>query len=586
MSLRSQTVADVCVTIVCISLSLFLYKSRSSAGGVTYHRPQAYLLHNQVTHARLLPVNASNAFTYPTLAFLVSISALEGRFLDLGRGWIFGYGGIWGRVTGLRPEPYLTKQTGSIKSKLEDLLRARGHLDEKRSLHDAWMMTMPSFLGYEGINPLTVYFCYNSEGTFWSTVLEIHNTFGESHIHVLEIGKNEDSNPPNGYMFLSTTIHFLLTPMAPFRYNHQWTFPREFHVSPFNDRSGFYTVSVKRPTHPPLFTDITSSQRMPSPPKPSVRVHLFTSEEEDSSKVGALKLTALLRPARSTPLTSHSLLFSLVKAPFELLLTTPRILFVAWKLHYKKRLDVFLRPEPHPVAYNRDLMDRPRPTKPSGGVKWLDEGLLEYYARRRIEMFLSTRARETGIEVAILAPDPGMPPLIYSPDGSASPIRLTVSYLSSRMFSILCLCPSAEHALLLGCEAEKIFRVSSKELFIAVFSSTTPPLPTTIPDLTRLQRLRSANIPGSLGIPIPTSHFLDEKDGFGSKLGSGLLIFSHQFLDWFEKWVFTIVKARVVEGQEPWKQWDRVADICINGCLTVPNYLQNGSTIGSVIRAA
>lgn len=162
---------DVCVTLFCISLSAFLY---SSAGRTACTTSQAYLLRNQVTHSRLLPIQAAHAFTYPTLAFLVSLNALENHRLDLGRGWVFGYGGLWGRITGLRPDPYLTKQPGSIRKKLEALLKTRGFMEERHSLEDAWMMTMPSFLGFEGINPLTVYFCYNSEGIFWSTVLEVN----------------------------------------------------------------------------------------------------------------------------------------------------------------------------------------------------------------------------------------------------------------------------------------------------------------------------------------------------------------------------------------------------------------------------
>jgi DUF1365 family protein len=40
-------------------------------------------------------------------------------------------------------------------------------------LEDAWMMTMPSLLGFKGINSLTVYFCYNAEGELFVTVLEV-----------------------------------------------------------------------------------------------------------------------------------------------------------------------------------------------------------------------------------------------------------------------------------------------------------------------------------------------------------------------------------------------------------------------------
>jgi len=165
---------DICVTVACIALALILKKNKPND---IKSRPQAYILENHVTHARLLPVESSLAFTYPTLAMLLSLDALERNQLDLGMGCIFGYGGLWGRIVGLRPNPYLTPQPGTIRHKLETILRERGFIDEKNGLLDAWMMTMPSFLGFEGINPLTVYFCYNLEGEFWLLILEVCLTF-------------------------------------------------------------------------------------------------------------------------------------------------------------------------------------------------------------------------------------------------------------------------------------------------------------------------------------------------------------------------------------------------------------------------
>ncbi|KAJ7702959.1 hypothetical protein B0H14DRAFT_745565 [Mycena olivaceomarginata] len=68
------------------------------------------------------------------------------------------------------------------------------------------MMTMPSLLGFEGINPLTVYFCYRPGGQIFLAVLEVHNTFGESHVYCLEIDKGEDKLSARGI-------------------DHQWTIP-------------------------------------------------------------------------------------------------------------------------------------------------------------------------------------------------------------------------------------------------------------------------------------------------------------------------------------------------------------------------
>jgi hypothetical protein len=183
MSLNSL---DAFVTLASLALSAFLYKSRvgSSAGKKkqsVHSRPQGYLLHNQVTHARFLPKEAAHAFTYPTLAYLVSLDALEHHKLDLGGGWVFGYGGLWGRITGLRSTPYLTRESGLIRGKLEGLLIRNGFMAGK--FQDAWMLTMPSFLGFEGINPLTVYFCYDSENMFWLTVLEVRGRLTIQFVH-------------------------------------------------------------------------------------------------------------------------------------------------------------------------------------------------------------------------------------------------------------------------------------------------------------------------------------------------------------------------------------------------------------------
>lgn len=503
-------------------------------------RPQAYLLQNSVTHARLLPTEAAHAFTYPTLALLVSLKALERGKLDLARGWVFGYGGRWCRMTGLRPKPYLDERKGSIMTKLNDILKARGCTE----VEDAWMMTMPSFLGVEGINPLTVYFCYDSAASFRFTVLEvrlipseyskfiimevkIHNTFGESHVHVLQIGKDEDEVPSRGY-------------------DHEWTFRREFHVSPFNDRSGFYTVSIKSPTHSPM-----ESPSVPErPPRPAVRVHLYT---DANGEKGRLKLTALMRPTGATPLTTRSLMWGVAQAPFGWFLTFPRILFVAWKLHYQKRLDVFIRPEPQPV--------------PSGGVKWLSEGFLEGFARRRLEAHLVRRAQETGIQITLQPVDPSVSRHTFAPGGSSEK-KLVVSYLAPRFFTIVFLSPSAEHALLLGCDTERLFTVSDRDLFRVVFSGKPH-------DNERLQRLRLRDIPPELDLHIPRSHYLDNDH---SRVVTALAICTFFFLEWLERGIFGLARARVVKGLEPWEQWGRAAGVYRGGSYNA----HPGGSLGSV----
>ncbi|KAF4568244.1 hypothetical protein EYR40_010358 [Pleurotus pulmonarius] len=523
-----------------LSLPLLVYCGAKLLGSEKAPNPyvRGYVLRNKVTHQRLLPEPSSHRFVYPTVCLLVSLSALEKGALDIGRGWLFGYGGLFGRFTGLRPDPYLTaggsKGNGStIHGRLIQVLLPR-FANAAELLVDSWMMTMPSFLGFEGINPLTVYFCYNSAGNFWLCILEIHNTFGESHVHVLEVGRDEDI-PPNSY-------------------DHQWTFRREFHVSPFNDRSGFYTIAIKLPSHPPMSAACAQATTCPLP---VVRVQLY-SDSETAPSPGPLKLVAVLRCTSSAPLTAPSLLSALLRAPMGLLLSFPRILYHAWILHYVKRLDVFLRPEPFPT--NPDW--GPGATNPAklpqpGGVKWQSESLFERFAKQRVVTFLQQRSESTGISVSLVSANPETPRDDFPASSAQTPKsdrRLQIDYLTPRFFTILFLSPSAAHALLLGHTSERVFFPSSTELFLEVFSVSMSSVST----LSMPQQARVQGIPRLLAhsrnLPVPSSHPLDL--GWNVTV-TWSLVKLLRVLEEAERWIFGIARARPVKGNEPWKQWER-----------------------------
>ncbi|EPQ55867.1 hypothetical protein GLOTRDRAFT_138622 [Gloeophyllum trabeum ATCC 11539] len=542
------TIGTGCAATLCLLLS-YLRRCKNKQT----NRPIAYILVNQVTHARLLPVESAHAFTYPTVSLLLPLKALEKNDLDLAGGWVFGYGGLYGRLTGLRPSGYLTDNENDGKfiwSKLARILEGRGY--DSDALEDAWMMTMPSFLGYEGINPLTVYYCYKPEGQLWVVILEVHNTFGERHVYILEVGKGEDPTPKG--------------------FDHQWTFPRHFHVSPFNDREGFYIVSLTAPSHPP-----TKSRHNPSSPapRPIVRIHYHPPDEPSSEapgkpSIGPLKLSAIIRPVLSLPLTTPAWLFTLASSPFALLLTSPRILYQAWILHYRKRLDVFPRPEPKPAteAWDPDIAF---PAGDRGGIGWQPEGPLEKYERKRVEAFLATRATETGVRVTLIPGKPSEPASDFPAHEGAEREHLKVYYLSPRIFTIIFLCPSAAHALLLGSESEKIFVPSSPELFLSVFNPSSSALHGD-QQLSAGQQLRLRPIPhavrSSSDLQIPAAHALELHSRGLSRLPRTALAISDLIVLWillalerFEQFTFTALRARFVPGQEPWNAWERASVI-------------------------
>lgn len=160
----------------------------------------------------------------------------------------------------------------------------------------ATMLTMPRLFGYS-FNPLTVYYVYDPE--LIAVVLEVHNTFGEKHIYVTKGSQS---------------------------------IPRRFHVSPFNDRFGTYEFKVTPPT--------------------SVELTLVTPE-------GRPKLVATLKGRRSTKMSSPAVFLLCLQCGWWIFLTFPRILYEAWRLHYQKKLPVYMRPEP---VDNNGTIQRQGPT--------------------------------------------------------------------------------------------------------------------------------------------------------------------------------------------------------------------------------
>ncbi|EJD05057.1 uncharacterized protein FOMMEDRAFT_154227 [Fomitiporia mediterranea MF3/22] len=623
---------------------------QSSNDHIRYEK-LAYILENTTSHARHLPVSSSHAFAYPTLALFVSLDSLESHCLNLGSGWIFGYSeakyGWWRwRLTGLKSEGYLhdydysstlDSDTGSskinvnknprrnfIKEKLTSVLFRFGH--DASQLDDAWMLTMPSYLGIEGINPLTVFYCYKKPGEImsdcvtrlWIVVLEVHNTFGERHVYVLQTGsQHEDKATAPGF-------------------THSWTFPRQFHVSPFNDRSGYYTCSITAPPHPPpslssstatLALNKTNLSDSPIA-LPRIRIQLYTPDKK-------LKLTASLRSTSAVPLTTPTLLATLVRYPITLFLSFPRIAWQAFHLHYRRRLDVYARPEPRSIdpllegAFVGHEIDGTSPSTTQhgmelgtkglllrnevqqnedgfgigGGVGWQPEGILERYARMRIEHLLELRSRETGIRVRLLSsnpaikprqffPDPGIPKVVETPshdrelrallvvngESKLQPLtttELTIATRSSRAFLLMLTSPSPAHSLLLVRDTEGLLSVSDEHLFLAVFSPLVGSTNDSALVQRFLQRLRISPIPRSLvplsvnkdkpgrkdQLNIPAVNPLDVGLSALQYFQTLVVISAFLTLAHLEKIIFTITGARFVRGTEPWGGWQRAVNI-------------------------
>lgn len=258
-------------------------------------RSRLYLGH--VMHARLEPVE--HGFRYPAFVFALDIDELPelDRTLRL-----FSYcrRGLFSVHAG----DYLGAAAAGLRVKLGRRIETA---EADIALDRVDLVTTPRFAGHT-FNPVSFYYCYGAEERLSGVVAEVNNTFGESHVYVLPVRQEASSN--DGALRFSA--------------------PKRFHVSPFNDMQGTYEFRFSI-----LAEDL------------DVRIDIrrdggksFVSRLSGSAR--ALDDGALLRLAMTYPLTTA--------------LTLPRIMWQAYKLHYRKGLPLFAKPEPsspHTFAASR-----------------------------------------------------------------------------------------------------------------------------------------------------------------------------------------------------------------------------------------
>jgi Protein of unknown function (DUF1365) len=155
----------------------------------------------------------------------------------------------------------------------------------------AKMLTMPRFLGY-AFNPLTTYYIYDPH--LVAVVLEVHNTFHEKHIYPVSFTDAKQS------------------------------ITRRFHVSPFNDRLGSYTFKTRDP-------------------QLGISIELTVVSPENEPK-----LYASLKSTKKSACLGDAggVLWLCVTCGWWIFMTFPRIVYEAGKLHYRKKMPVYIRPEP------------------------------------------------------------------------------------------------------------------------------------------------------------------------------------------------------------------------------------------------
>lgn len=302
------------------------------------------------------------------------------------------------------------------------------------------------------------------------------------------------------------------------RYQHRWTFARSFHVSPFNSRDGYYTLSLNAPfttsaTLIPTCDHIESSNHpsLSSPLSAKLSISLLLLTPEKTPKLHArLASTPSVSPL---PFTSHQILYqTLCVFPIALIMTTPRIMWNAGVLAWGKKLRMYARPEPvsmvrpdpGEVEAKAPLSDwglvQTSPVACPGGIHSRPISSAELFSRELVLKFIkhrldalksSTSKSPTSPlclvqRVEIISSHSSIPPTVLSNsrDGSvntdalkalshsATSTTLILTLYSPLAFTLLLLSPNASHALqtLARPFPHTVFHASNETLFRQLFS--------------------------------------------------------------------------------------------------------------------
>lgn len=405
-------------------------------------------------------------------------------------------------------------------------------------------------------------------------------------------------------------------------HHHAWHTHRNFHVSPFNDRAGYYRLDLRDPFH-----DLDASENIsPEDIKFKVTLHLLTRDKK--RKLFANLQNHPSSERRPQSITGSSIIQRIVcRQPLDLLLTTPRILIQAWSLHYRKGLRVYPRPEPEtadgqdgaqalPIVENSvQLPDESVDTGNSvswlgNALGWQETGASEARCRRIVLRYLQDKADAEGIAVSISFANrsivrmdvrPRIPPpqasekVPLSPPDSgyasaeddASTRSATWDHLLIRtrhpaLFTQLVMSPTPAH-FLASAAGDRHSVVSDAKLFERVFSgrgnASAAGSSCTAWTQSKTDAIRRTYLYWLLSFcvrPIPPDyvcssapHFLQIRQQSRPREGTmttweglGLLytLASVLFFDWLEERVMHLAGARFVQGMEPWGTWARAVD--------------------------
>lgn len=132
-----------------------------------------------VSHRRVKPV--SYRFTYSIFSLLINIDELPD--LDRSRSWF-----VYNRfgLMGFRDKDHGAKDGSPLRPWIEEKLRDGGYAFTPGAIR---LLCFPRLFGLV-FNPLSIWYCYDTEDNLRTVLYEVRNTFGEWRGYMLPVAEN------------------------------------------------------------------------------------------------------------------------------------------------------------------------------------------------------------------------------------------------------------------------------------------------------------------------------------------------------------------------------------------------------------
>ncbi|CAK7220476.1 hypothetical protein SBRCBS47491_004201 [Sporothrix bragantina] len=326
---RSQVLAwAVGISVAAIFAMVFKLKSRSqrdTAHESSWTGPgKPLLLPCITTHTRMFPKMHSFVYSYLVVGVPVGWSGVCNGMISVAGDGQTGQKKGWYHID---PEDYLERGNGhlGLRGKLDAHLVSQGA--NPGQYPHAYLVTAAKFLGYH-FNPISFWYLYDEGKTLAAMVLEVNNTFGERRMYYLKPEKVPEGREKAGDILFKQT----------------W--PKDFHVSPFNSRKGSYELLANDPLAPNMegTGPITATVILRSSHTHSKIVARLLSERREKKNDNGIPVAIHSQdPAAMNIWHKTKFLAAWWWVGFA---TFPRILKHAGILFMKKRLHVWFRPEP------------------------------------------------------------------------------------------------------------------------------------------------------------------------------------------------------------------------------------------------